>query len=261
MVQWLQGSTSVRESRPDYTRGGVFVNDLSISIASELRRRMDDPNAEWPYHPRSNELAAAVRHQLLGDLFGSSRALAAAGAAGTLVCDFNVRLETDNGRKKRIDLVLGAPEVPSAIQPAPHTILKARVGLPAAAIEIKSCMTAHSKAVPRLGDELMASAEVVRGAAPRATIGGILIINVSSTFTSPLALPGPTRHRQPFDAQSVIAKLTSRLDKARLFHAFAMCVIDFDNERKALAVDPADWVPDGYRYDAFVARFGSLDVF
>ena len=59
------------------------------------------------------------------------------------------------------------------------------VGSVLMAMEAKACMTEHSKAGPRLYDELNSSHGIVHGASANALAVGFVMINAAHTFVSP----------------------------------------------------------------------------
>jgi hypothetical protein len=71
------------------------------------------------------------------------------------------------------------------------------------AIEAKACMTAHGKAHTRLISELTSSINAVKDYDSSAAFFGVVVVNFSATFTSPLNLPGPNEH-DPLDGPKLI---------------------------------------------------------
>lgn len=79
------------------------------------------------------------------------------------------------------------------------------------ALEAKAAMTAHSKAQPRLYDELNSSHLTIHGASSQALAVGLVMVNAAARFISPgkrSASLGPrvSRHTQPAAAAGIIRK-------------------------------------------------------
>jgi hypothetical protein len=97
------------------------------------------------------------------------------------------------------------------------------------AIEIKSCMTAHSKAHTRLVAELTSSLDALLDADPLAKFFSIVAINYGNKFTSPLNLPGPNVH-DPDDAPNLATALRNSLSNNTEIAGTLVIPIMFDNE-------------------------------
>lgn len=231
------------------------IVDISVPLADWFRQRSKDPRIEWPYHPRTSDLSDFVRRRVLSDLLSRSKHLAQSAQAGEIVCDINVKLTGANGRTKKLDLIVGPPEKVVVDQAkTDEPLRKARVARPAFSLEIKSCMTEHGKATPRLVDEMLSSLDVARSSSPDATIMGLLLVNTAAMFTSPLNLPGPNVHTQPSAADRVITEIRQRVPVGNGgYDGLAIAVLDMDNERRIEAVDPAEWVPTSYQYAPVIA--------
>jgi hypothetical protein len=161
-------------------------------------------------------------------------------------------LRPGRGRPKRLDLVVGTPEsgcLGSTNDDNP--LRKSRIARPILVLETKVCMTAHQRAIPRLIDELTSSLDVIRAAEPNCIRAGVLLVNLATRFMSPLNRPGPNVHRQPQDAVAVITGVLERLPSGRAndgYDAFAIGLLDFDNERRIEAVAPQSYVAAEHTY-------------
>jgi hypothetical protein len=224
--------------------------DLSGPLALWLRDRMNDRRLDWPYHPRSNDLSDFVRRQVMRDLLRACPAFAADAVEGRVACDLNVRLVGHTGQGRKLDLVLGAPASGRlARESSSDPLRKAKLALPTFSLEVKACMTAHAKAIPRLIGELQQSIEVVKTTNASALAFAVLVVNVSRKFTSPLNRPGPNVHDQPRAAKAVIDATLRRIPIGpRGYSAVAIVLIDFDNERNSRALAPTAWIPASHRY-------------
>jgi len=92
---------------------------------------------------------------------------------------------------------------------------RTKVGTVLVALEAKACMTEHSKACPRLYDELSSSFQTILGDTQNAIAAAFVSINASPEFISPLRnknarLRAPMEvsyHTQPRDAKKVLDKV------------------------------------------------------
>jgi hypothetical protein len=236
--------------------------DLAAILYEWFRSRQADSGCRWPYHPRSNDIADVVRRAFARDLIEESPEVYSDARSGALACDVNLRMRGD-GRTKALDLALGRPK--QRLTPIDrHTsevLRKAELSEPLIVLETKTCMTRHSHAITRLCDELVASVRVARGAAQAATCVGVVIINVSERFTSPLHLPGPNIHRQPQAALSVVRAVLDRVPhgvRSGGYDALAMVAISTDNERVSELPQQSDYIPEAHRYPEAIACVSAL---
>ena len=141
------------------------------------------------------------------------------------------------------------------------------------ALEAKACMTAFGKARPRLYDELNSSHLTIHGDTDGAIAAGFAMVNIAQTFISPISNhwsfashePTITRHRQPKDAASVVAKLMELPRRARLgeegFDAFAIALVNCPNDGSPVTVHtsaPAPAPSDIYEYSQMIGRIAQL---
>ncbi|WP_410662697.1 hypothetical protein [Amycolatopsis sp. lyj-84] len=142
------------------------------------------------------------------------------------------------GRKKKLDLVVARPAGPPSSKEKTFASLAHQFGieltdeenaalaaLPALyiapvssvliAVEAKACMTEHTKALPRLYDELNSSHLCIHGASKQALAIGYVHVNMASDFISPgrnhhsltAGTVEVTTHDQPRVTQRVLAKV------------------------------------------------------
>ena len=163
----------------------------------------------WQYHSRSDRHSKIACWGVLFDLLLSCPLLRRHTAHGTIGFGINHEM-TDfvTGRRKNLDLViclprsdakaprqvafgdlieqydiqLAAPEL-DAFNSLPM-LLRRPVGEVLVALEAKACMTAHTKAAPRLFDELSSAAQCINGSAPSAIAVGHVLVNTSDHFVS-----------------------------------------------------------------------------
>jgi len=133
--------------------------------------------------------------------------------------------------------------------------MKAKIRTPHLSIEVKTCMTEHGKAIPRLVSELQQSIEVVKTTNPAGLALAIVVVNVGVRFTSPLNKPGPNLHSQPSAARKVLGALLERVPLGpRAYDALAIVTIDFDNETFAKPVVSGSGVASPHKYRIALAQ-------
>ena len=211
------------------------------------------------YHPRSNEHSNSLAASIVADLVTHCPAIRERVAAGRIVYDLNFTIHAGTS-DWNVDLVLGEPPMGSS-PPAPgQLIVRTRPSTVEIAIEIKSVMTEHHKAVKNRKRDLEAHHDHVHRYSQRAIAGGVLVINGSNTFRSPLRSERTT-HRNPDD---LVRHCLDQLRAVTVRHSVdgagldAKCaiVVDMDNENllgtRYLTSKPAPPVGDPVQYDAFI---------
>jgi len=267
-------------------------------IAHTLSQRTtpDKNGNSWQYRSRSDHHSRVTCWAVLFDVLQHSALLRHHVETDRIVFAVGHQMyDQEADRTKKVDLVLGLPaqhDSPPARQPASfHSlavdwsirlgdpqyqvladlprISSGPVGEVLMAIEAKACMTEHSKAFPRLLDELSASHTTIHGDTDTAIAVGLGIINASRTFISPdrnkhdlSMLPAVvTIHRQPEQAARAIA----RLEKVPVrsgpgqngYDAFGIVVLDLSNDGTPVTVvrhEPAPEPEDQFFYDQMIRR-------
>ncbi len=212
------------------------------------------------YHPRSDKHSNALARAIVRDLVTHCRSMRDAAARGELVFQLNVTLHAGTSEWKS-DLVLGPPALGQAVPPsAGASIVQARPSRIDIAVELKSVMTEHRKAVKNRKRDLEAHHEHVHHYNRESIAGGVLVINAASTFLSPLRTT-PTTHREPEElVRHCIAELRavalrggSRTDG---LDAKCAIVVSMDNVHpetvRFVTRGPAPPVGDPLHYDAFI---------
>jgi hypothetical protein len=193
-------------------------------------------------------------------------------------------------KEKRLDLVLGSPaDRPKGSTLAGITtrydvtltpglradldslppIHQAPVGSVRVAIEVKACMTAHIKAIPRLYDELNSSHQIVHGASDQAIAVGLLVVNESASFISTDRNKRPGAHGSPDlsrqDAHrpaAVISKVRQIPRRTRTgtpgFDAFGIITLDLVNDGSLPSLTGTVAPDDSDSYEAMVQRILEL---
>ncbi len=212
------------------------------------------------YHPRSDKHSNSLAHAVVQDLMDYCPVIRAKAASGEIVYDLNVTL-TAGTSEWNSDLVLGPPSLGPAMVPAgSDQVTRATPSLIEIAIEFKSVMTEHRKAVKNRKRDLEAHHEHVHNYRQDAIAAGILVINAAKTFRSPLR-PEITIHRNP---EALVTHCLNELRAvavrggSRGYGLDAKCgiVVDCDNvlldKCDFVVGSPAPLVGDPLHYDAFI---------
>jgi hypothetical protein len=217
------------------------------------------------YHSRSNKHSNALAEAMVADLMNCCPAMARKARQGRLVYHLNFTINAGTS-DWNVDLVLGAP--PPGTQPPQGGALigKALPSTVQVAIEIKSVMTEHHKAIRNRKRDLEAHHEHVHRYNNRTIAGGVFVINQAETFQSPLR-PAVTRHQNPRAlVEHCIRQVRSIASRPGLqgdgLEAKAVMVVDMDNQTYAetafVTQAPAPPVGDPLHYDAFIQSLCSL---
>lgn len=217
------------------------------------------------YHPRSDKHSNALAEAIVADLLAGCPAAADAAGQGRLVYDLNFTIRAGTS-DWNVDLVLGAPPPGTS---RPEGAAPIRRGLPSTvqiAVEIKSVMTEHRKAIRNRKRDLEAHHDHVHRYHNRTIAAGVLVLNCAQTFRSPLRST-VTAHR---DVQRLVEHcvLQARSISARSglqgqgLDAKCVIVLDMDNQDLAAASyvtrPPAPTIGDPLHYDAFLQALCTL---
>ena len=254
----------------------------------------------WQYHSRSDHHSKVACWGLLFDLLRHCALLREHASRGLVGYGLNHQMgDFRTGRKKKLDLVICRPRGgrPISGPPAPtfaeqaleigvrlnsqaESDLRALprldetpVGAVQIALEAKACMTAFSKARPRLYDELNSSHLAIHGNSPHTIAAGLALENAADTFISPglndfdttRRRPKRSRHNQPKDAAGVVEKLRELPRRSRDgeegYDAFAILVVDCRNDGSPVTLvtePPAPQLGDVDHYQMAVHRLAQL---
>lgn len=218
---------------------------------------------ELGYHPRSDKHSNLLAKAVVDDLVRHCPAIREAAASGRLVYDLNRSLRVGTA-DWNVDLVLGEPALQAGSQVESDrdqgTIARQPPSTVQIAVEFKSVMTEHKKAIKNRKRDFEAHHDHVHRYSDRAIAGGLLVINGSGTFRSPLRHGEITQHRDPpalvdhcireFRAVTVRSG-TSPVG----LDAKGVLVIDFDNqggEASYLTGRSVPQVGDPLHYDACI---------
>jgi len=233
---------------------------MSPNPASFLRHLQDNG-----YHSRSNKHSNALAEAIVADLLDTCPAMVRMGAEGRLVYELNFTINAGTS-DWNIDLVLGAPS-PGVMPPREGArILRTRPSTVQVAVEIKSIMTEHRKAIRNRKRDLEAHHEHVHRYNNHTIAGGVFVVNQAAAFKSPLR-DEITEHKNPRSlVEHCVLQMRSIASRSALqgagLEAKAVIVVDMDNQNLAatryLTTAPAPPVGDQLHYDAFVQSLCSL---
>lgn len=227
---------------------------LPESFAQHLR--------DFGYHPRSNKHSNALGVAIARDLTENCRQINDEAADGNLVYDLNMDLRVRTATWN-VDLVLGTPAAPA--DPGGSAIAKLTPSTVRVAIEIKSVMTEHRKAVKNRKRDFEAHHEHVHNYNPRAIAGAVMVVNASNTFASPLRM-STTSHGDERQVKRLVEHCTNEMRNIAEaggrseygMDAKAVIVVNFDNinlhEGKYVSGTPAPTPGDPLHYDSFIQR-------
>jgi hypothetical protein len=225
-----------------------------------------DPKYGWVYryHSRSDAHSVALCGFVLEDIIRECPALRKHALAKRVVYGINARHTFPNGKRKTLDLAVGTTRAVDETERFQKVILAGEIDRVLIACEAKMVMTEHGKSQPRVFDELASSHEIVHQGDRDAIAAGITIVNIATTFVSPLRQKSKklhvSQHNQPRAAERMVNHLRGLQIRNSVdgtgFDAYATVVIDCDNQGPAMlwtkppAPQPGE--PDHYR--SFVER-------
>lgn len=251
----------------------------------------------WQYHSRSDRHSQITCWAILFDLLLNCRTLVDHMTKGKVAFGVNHTMrDFKTGKKKNLDLVICTPGSAKKASTTSfrrlvdkHSIIltddertafealpdfkETPVGEVHAALEAKATMTAHSRACPRLHDELSSSHLTVHGSNNYAIAAGFVMVNLSDTFIStdlnkfPKGIREPeiNRHSQPRDTEKVIAtvkEIQRRSDTAEKgFDAVGLVVVRCSNDGTPFEIvndPPAPQPGDLLHYDGMIRKVAHL---
>lgn len=186
------------------------------------------------YHPRSDKHSNALCEIIVDELLAYCPQLAEQAAAGKIVYDINFDLISGTV-KRNVDLVVGAAPLGMGAAPltSPRKIIKAKPSTVHISIEIKAVMTEHRKAVKNRMHDFDAHHAHAHQYNKKTIAGGVLVLNASPTFQSPLR-DDLTVHKNPEKLiQHCISEMRSVLSSDGIgapgLDAKAIMVVNCDN--------------------------------
>jgi hypothetical protein len=215
------------------------------------------------YHPRSNKHSNALGEAIVADLLANCPSIARRAASGDLVYSLNFDLHYGTAQWN-VDLVFGPPPGNVRAQLGGAPILRSVPSTVQIAIEFKTVMTEHRKAIKNRKRDMEAHHEHVHNYDAQAIAGGVIVINASSEFRSALRAAGQiTTHSQITD------KVRHCINEVRAvslrggptgygLDAMTAIILNMDNINLAgtayVTKAPAPQVGDPLHYDAFIQR-------
>jgi hypothetical protein len=228
-----------------------------------------DPKYGWVYHyhSRSDAHSIALCKLILQDLLLACPVLKNQALADRIVYGINARHVFPNGKKKTLDLAIGTANAIKQPVRFADTICPGAMDRVLISCEAKTVMTEHGKSQPRVFDELGSSHEIVHQGDREAIAAGVTVVNIATTFVSPLRQKGGelhvSKHKQPNAAERMVNHLRGlpirEVDSDSGFDAYATIVVDCDNQGPAtLWTDPPAPQPgERDHYDTFIARLAN----
>ena len=212
------------------------------------------------YNPRSNKHSNALSEAIVADLVENCPKIADRAVSGHLVYSLNFDLIYGQSQWN-VDLVLGAPP-PGTPPPENSPIRRLDPATVQLAVELKSVMTEHRKAVKNRKRDFEAHHDHAHRYSAGAIAGGVMVVNAAPTFKSPLR-PDVTAHNDSAELVEHCVRemrnISMRPDQAgHGLEASAVLVVNMDNidlqSTDYVVTAPAPLVGDPLHYDAFVQR-------
>ena len=213
------------------------------------------------YHPRSNKHSDSIAEAIVQDLKRHCPNIGRAFSTGRLVYQLNSNLIAGQA-VWNVDLVIGPPGLDSGkLRSERRTPSNIEI-----AIEFKSVMTEHRKAVKNRKRDLEAHHDHVHRYNNLTIAGGLFVINGSAKFKSPLR-DEITVHREPRRLiEHCIRELRSVTSRGSTdtvgLDAKAAVVVITDNithsQTRFLTTPPAPHLGDPLHYDAFIVSICQL---
>lgn len=211
------------------------------------------------YHSRSDKHSNSLALAIVDDLIRHCPKIRDKASSSELVYHLNLTI-TAGTSEWNVDLVLGPPALESTPPQDQSPIIRQNPSNVEIAIELKSVMTEHRKAVKNRKRDLEAHHEHVHNYNNDAIAGGVLLINASPTFQSPLKHE-PTLHRDP---NSLVEHCLTQLRAVAMrggttgygLEAKCAIIVNMDNKNfettKYVERNPAPELGDPLHYDAFI---------
>ena len=272
---------------------------ILVRSLSHRAKRPDRHGNRWQYHPRSDRHSKIACWVTLFDLMDCCPLFRSHVEARAIGFGINHEMQDfRTAKKKNLDLVISTVGTEKLRGKTPQSfeelvehygvdlsnderrkldtyppLRRVPVGTVHLALEAKATMTEHTKALPRLHDELNSSHLTIHGSSDFAIAAGFAMVNLAVTFVSPIRDPrnlsdGPptvTTHTQPRDTERTIAKIREIPRRANIgetgFDALGIVVVELSNDgTPATLVEgpPAPPPADIFHYDQMIRRIQSL---
>ena len=211
------------------------------------------------YHSRSNKHSNALAEAIVRDLLETCAVMSEAARRGRLVYELNFTINAGTS-DWNVDLVLGSPPPGLDLPEEAAVIVRTRPSTVQVAVEIKSIMTEHQKAMRNRKRDLEAHHEHVHRYSNRAVAAGVFVVNQSLAFKSPLRAD-VSEHKKPAAlVEQCVLQMRSIGSRPGLegagLESKSVIVVDMDNQDLAttryVTQPPAPQVGDPLHYDAFI---------
>ena len=234
-----------------------------------MSKRADLEIAEYltanQYHPRSSKHGDALCAFLLQDLLATCDSFRKAAERDTIVFSTNYTIDPNSVDRWNADLVVGPPTHP----PEPDDV---RIGPIARgqpheiwlAIDAKTIMTEHGKARRNRQRDVNSFQDILHRKNPRTIVGGLLVVNMSERFLTPLArrAEGITAHRNIVRLVGEIVAMMAGLARADTsseqvgLEAMGIIVVTHSNVpgdvTRLVVSPPAPQIGEPTSYDSFL---------
>lgn len=271
---------------------GIIARTLSVEAPTDKKY-----GNSWQYHSRSDRHSQVTCWAILFDLLLNCRPLVDRMVEGSVSFGVNHTMrDFKTDKEKKLDLVICTPgtttkasattfrglaekhdvvltdEERVALESLPD-FQESPVGTVHAALEAKATMTAHTRACPRLHDELSSSHLTVHGSNNFAIAAAFVMVNLSEKFISTDLnkftkgeLPAIiNEHKQPRDTEKVIktiGQIQRRADTSEKgFDAMGLVVVRLANDGTPVGVvtdPPAPQPGDLLHYDSLIRKITQL---
>lgn len=229
----------------------------------------------YRYNSRSDAHSIVLCRLIVDDLLQACEKLRRDAQSRRIVYGINVRspfISPVTGKSIKLDLAIGPPHTDTPLT-GEQPILAGQLADVFFSCEAKTTMTEHIKQKPRLYRELNSSHLEIHHGAPHAIAAGITVVNIATSFVSPLRqIAGGavwvSQHRQPAVAADLVRHLRSLPLREAIgqtgFDAYTTIVVNNDNtvttpNNVRLHTDPPAPQPDDRdRYETFLSRICQL---
>jgi hypothetical protein len=226
---------------------------------------------DLPYHPRSNKHGGLQCRYFVDDLLHESAEIRAAAEAGKIVVaeDYDVG---EGGLSWNTDLVIGPPSEGNV-----QTALDGEYGIPEGdpeevwlAGDAKSIMTEHGKARNNRVRDINSFADIMHHHHEQSIGVGILMVNISKKFDSPLRDPDDiTDHGDLTEMVEEIVEMFDSIDRSEgdvsaNLDGAGVVVVDCTNfpeeaeDSRLVTEEPAPQLGERVHYRTFVEQTAEL---
>ena len=220
------------------------------------------------YHSRSDKHSKALSEAIVSDLMAHCPKIASLARTGQLVFWHNHDL-TFGHSTWNTDLAIGTPP-PGPLPSNARTVAGMIQAIPAStriAVELKGVMTEHGKARKNRKRDLEAHHQHVHDYNSSTIAGGVIVVNASPTFQSPLRGSLTTHRKPPAELVRMVADelnsvTTSSGRQPNGLDAKCLIAVTMDNVNLAATSyflrPPAPAIGSPLHWDSFIQRICDL---